>query len=73
VVHVLIDCPRLKDLRQKLRKRIGTVFSNISDMLGGGSQGKKGKQDDMQDGSILGAILDFAASQRFQSRAPQGR
>jgi ribonuclease HI len=74
VVHVLIDCPSLRDLRQKLRKRIGTAFNNISDMLGGGSQGKKGKQDDMQDGSILGAILDFAeASQRFQSRAPQGR
>jgi hypothetical protein len=58
VVHVLIDCPKLKDLQQKLRKRVGTAFNNISDMLGEGSQGKEGKQDDMQDGSILGAILD---------------
>ena len=74
VVHVLIDCPKLKDLRQKLRRKIGTAFNDISDMLGGGSPGKKGKQDDMQDSSILGAVLDFAeASQRFHSRAPQGR
>ena len=56
------------------RRKIGTAFNDISNMLGGGSQGKKGKEDDMQGGSILGAILDFAeASQRFQSRAPQGR
>jgi ribonuclease HI len=74
VAHVLIDCPKLKDLRQKLRRKIGTAFNNMSLMLGGGSQGKKGRQDDMQDSSVLGAILDFAeASKRFQSRAPQGR
>ena len=74
VVHVLVDCPRLNGLRQTLRRKIGNAFNEISSMLGGGSQGKPGKQDDMQDGSVLGAILDFAeASQRFQSRAPQGR
>ena len=73
VVHILIDCPKLKIIRQELQKKIGTAFNNISDMLGGGSQDKKGKEDDMQSSSILGAILDFAeASQRFQSRAPQG-
>ena len=71
MVHVLIHCPKLKTIRQELRKKIGTAFNNISDMLGGGSQGKQGKEDDMQCGSILGAVLDFAeASQRFQSRAP---
>ena len=74
VVHVLVDCPKLKGLRQTLRRKIGTAFNDITDILGGGSQGKQGKQDDMQDGSVLGAILDFAeASQRFQSRAPPGR
>lgn len=74
VVHVLIDCPKLKVIRQELRKKIGTAFNNISDMLGGGLPGKKGKEDDMQSSSILGAVLDFAeASQRFQSRAPSGR
>lgn len=71
VIHVLIDCPELRALRQELRRKIGTAFNDISNMLGGGAQGKKGKEDDMQGGSILGAILDFAeASQRFQSRAP---
>jgi hypothetical protein len=74
VVHVLIDCPRLKVIRQELRRKIGTAFNDISGMLGRGSQGKEGKEDDMQGGSILGAVLDFAeASQRFQSSAPQGR
>jgi hypothetical protein len=71
VVHVLIHCPKLNTIRQELRKKIGTAFNNISNMLGGGSQGKQGKEGDMQGGSILGAVLDFAeASQRFQSRAP---
>jgi hypothetical protein len=74
VDHVLVDCPKLKNLQQELRRKIGTVFNDISGMLGGGSQGKKGKKDDMQNSSVIGAILDFAeASKRFQSRAPQGR
>ena len=74
VVHVLVDCPRLNGLRQTLRKKIGNAFNDISDMVRGESQGKQGKQDDMQDSSVLGAVLDFAeASQRFQSREPQGR
>jgi hypothetical protein len=74
VVHVLVDCPRLKDPRQKLRRKIRAAFNNILDMLGGWTQGKEGKKDDMQDSSILGAVLDFAeVLKRFQSRAPQGR
>ena len=74
VVHILVDCPKLKGLHQTLQRKIGTAFNNITDILGGGLQGKQGKQDDMQDSSVLGAILDFAeASQRFQSRAPPGR
>jgi hypothetical protein len=56
VTHVLIDCPRLRAPRQELRRKIGTAFNDISNMLGGGSQGKKGKEDDMQGGSILGAV-----------------
>jgi hypothetical protein len=60
-----------KCIMGKLRRQIGTAFNDISDMLGGGSQGKEGMKDDMQDSSILGAVLDFSeASQRFQSRAP---
>jgi hypothetical protein len=45
---------------------IGTAFNNILDMLSGGLEGKKGKEDNMEGGSILGKVLDFAeASQRF--------
>jgi hypothetical protein len=35
VVHVLIDCPRLSTLRQKLREEVGEAFNNITLMLGG--------------------------------------
>ncbi|KAI9035452.1 ribonuclease H family protein [Aspergillus affinis] len=75
VVHVLVDCPRLKGIRQELRRKIGGAFNNISDMLGGTGQGKEGKLGDAaQSVSVLGAVLDFAeASQRFRSRAPRGR
>jgi hypothetical protein len=59
VVHVIVDCPRLRDLRQKLREKIGNEFNNISSMLGGA-----GKE-------VLNAVLDFAeASRRFYSRVP---
>ncbi|KAL3250234.1 hypothetical protein ABHI18_011320 [Aspergillus niger] len=75
VVHVLIDCPQLKGLRQDMRQKLGRAFNNISEMLGGAGQGKKGRlKDAPPDSSVLGAVLDFAeASQRFQSRAPRGR
>jgi CO dehydrogenase/acetyl-CoA synthase beta subunit len=59
VVHVLIECPELKAIRHNLRRQIGTAFNDISGMLGGGSQVKEGKKDDMQDSSMLGAVLDF--------------
>ncbi|KAK9594981.1 hypothetical protein V6Z93_010714 [Aspergillus fumigatus] len=73
VVHVLVDCPRLKDLRNILRRKIGSGFNNISDMLGGKMQGKEGRLNEAEhDGSILGAVLDFAeASERFRSRGPE--
>jgi hypothetical protein len=63
---VLVDCPKLKDLRNILRK-IGSAFNNASDMLGGALHGKQGGLNETtHDGSILGAVLDFAeASERF--------
>ncbi|KAI3050636.1 hypothetical protein CBS147353_11639 [Aspergillus niger] len=75
VVHVLIDCPQLKGLRQDMRQKIGRAFNNISEMLGGAGQGKEGRLEDAPpDSNILGGVLDFAeASQRFRSRAPRGR
>jgi hypothetical protein len=59
VVHVLVDCPKLRDLRQKLRDKIGNNFNSISSMLGGKSK------------EVVDAVLDFAeASGRFRSRVP---
>jgi hypothetical protein len=59
VTHVLVDCPKLRELRQQLRKKVGEKFNNISSMLGGA-----GKE-------VLNAVLDFAeASGRFRSRVP---
>lgn len=75
MVHVLIDCPQLKGLRQDMRQKIGRAFNNISEMLGGAGQGKKGRLEDAPpNSSILGAVLNFAeASQRFRNRASRGR
>ena len=75
VVHVLVDCPRLKELRQELRKKVGDAFNNISCMLGGrGQEVKEGRLGSSAQESTIGAVLDFAeASQRFHSRAPRGR
>lgn len=75
VIHVLVDCPRLRELRQELQMKIGSAFNSVSCMLGGGiKKGKEGKVDNApQDSSTIGAVLYFAkASQRFRSRAPRG-
>jgi hypothetical protein len=58
----MLDCPKLKTPRQKLRREIGEAFGDIPAMLGG-----KGET------SHVKAVLDFAeASQRFRSRGPRG-
>lgn len=69
VVHVLVDCPKLKEIRQQLRSKIGEAFNSTAEMLGGKPQGRvKGWTSK---NSVLDAVLDFAeASRRFTSRAP---
>lgn len=64
---MLVDCLKLKDLRNILRRKIGSAFNTISDMLGGGMHSKEGRLNETaQHGSTLGAVLDFAeASKRF--------
>lgn len=53
------NCPKLRDLRQKLQDKIGNNFNSISSMLG-----RKSKE-------VINAVLDFAeASGRFRSRVP---
>lgn len=44
VVHVLVDCPRLRVLRQELRRKVGDAFRSVSLLLGGSEEGKEGKQ-----------------------------
>ncbi|KAF7136975.1 hypothetical protein CNMCM5793_006679 [Aspergillus hiratsukae] len=74
VTHVLVDCPNLKDLRRKLRSEVGDAFSSDSSLLGGSTEGKKGKPDTVSRARTVMAVLDFAeASQRFRSRAPRGQ
>jgi hypothetical protein len=74
VTHVLVDCPRLVELRRKLRREVGDAFNNVSSLLGGSKQGEKGKPDTVSRAKTVQAVLDFAeASQRFRSRAPRGQ
>jgi hypothetical protein len=70
VKHILMDCPKLRPARQKLRGKIGPRFNSISLMLGG-------KPGEARNGSgkwrittkELEAVLEFAEeTQRFISR-----
>jgi ribonuclease HI len=74
VTHVLVDCPSLKDIRRELKKEVGDAFKSVSSLLGGSTEGKKGKPDTVSRAKTVKAVLDFAeASQRFWSRAPRGQ
>ncbi|OKP10254.1 hypothetical protein PENSUB_4339 [Penicillium subrubescens] len=71
VAHVLMECPRLRELRVELRRKTGDTLSGVSSLLGGSNEGEKGKPDIVSKTKTLRAVLDFAeASQRFRSRAP---
>jgi hypothetical protein len=68
---VLLECPRLRELRIELRRRVGDTLSDVSSLLGGSTEGEKGKPDIVSRAKTVQAVLDFAeASQRFRSRAP---
>jgi hypothetical protein len=71
VTHVLVDCPNPRDIRRKLRSETGDAFNSISSLLGGSTDGKRGKPDSVSRARTVKAVLDFAeASQRFKNRAP---
>lgn len=74
VVHVLIDCPKLRALRQNLRKDIGEAINDVTVMLGGrGRLGKAEASGESTQKSTLRAVLAFAeASGRFRSRGTRG-
>jgi hypothetical protein len=74
VTHVPVDCPRLRELRRELRREVGDTFNCISSLLGGSTEGKKGKPDTVSRAKTINAVLDFAeSSHRFRSRAPRGQ
>ena len=71
VVHVLVDCPILRTLRQELRRKAGDAFNSVSSLLGGCEDDKESKPNSATRTSTVEAVLDYAeASQRFRSRAP---
>ena len=68
VVHVLVDCPLLRELRQALRRKVGDAFGSIATLLGG-RNGQGQVNNGRNDRDVVKAVLEFAdASKRFKSR-----
>ncbi|KAJ5135377.1 reverse transcriptase [Penicillium bovifimosum] len=71
LIHVLLDCPALRDLRRELRVKVGDAFNSMPTLLGGSGERGRGRPDNASRAKTVEAVLDFAeASQRFRSRAP---
>jgi hypothetical protein len=71
VTHVLVDCPKLQELRRELKMKVRDTFNSVSSLLGGSKEGERGKSDIVSRVKTVTAVLEFAeASQRFKSRAP---
>jgi hypothetical protein len=69
VVHILVDCPVLRELRWELRKKVGDAFRSIATLLGGRCNGQGQVGNGGIDRNVIRAVLEFAdASQRFKSR-----
>jgi hypothetical protein len=75
VVHVLVDCSKLRDLRQQLRSKIGDAINNTRAMLGGQTNDTQGKSKSRTlNREVLDAVLDVAeASYRFQARGEEAK
>jgi hypothetical protein len=43
--HVLLECPKLRDLRIELRRNVGDALNSVSSLLGGSNEGERGKPD----------------------------
>lgn len=72
--HVLWDSPDLRELRRELREKVGDAFNNVSSLLGGSQEERRGQIYHASRAKTVDAVLDFAeASQRFRSRAPRGQ
>lgn len=53
VAHVLVDCPRLRLLRQDLRRKVGDAFNGVSRLLRGNEEGKGALADCPQDRAAI--------------------
>lgn len=68
IIHVLVDCPRLRGPRTQLRQKIKERFNSLSTMLGGRKPGSDGKMVNITVDELQ-AVLDFAEqSGRFRKR-----
>jgi hypothetical protein len=56
---VLLDCPRLRELRRALRIKVSDAFNSISTLLGGLGEEGRGKIDSVSQTKIVEAVLDF--------------
>ncbi|KAI3014160.1 hypothetical protein CBS147347_11515 [Aspergillus niger] len=71
IIHVLLDCPLLRDLRRELRAKVGDALNSMSVLLGGSCQEGGSRVSNASRTKTVEAVLDFAeASQRFRSRVP---
>ena len=70
MVHVLVDCPELRQLRQQLREKVGDALNSVAEMLGGRVQNDHGKPKRWAaNREVLNAVIEFAEMcQRFRSR-----
>lgn len=73
MVHIPVDCPRLREIRQQLQNKIGDTFTNIIGMLGDRPHDNQRRTKGWTiNSSVLDAVLEFTeASKRFTSRAPE--
>ena|SRR5579871_119330 len=73
VVHVIVDCPKLSELRRELRTKVGDSFNSVARMLGGWQKNAQGKATQWPiNRAGLNAVIEFAEkSQRFWSRTSQ--
>lgn len=60
VTHGLVDCPDLRDIRRKLRSKVGDAFRSVSSPLRGLTEGKKGNPDTVSRARTVTAVLGFA-------------
>jgi hypothetical protein len=66
VTHVLVDCPNLREIRRELRREAGDAFEDVSSLLGGSTEGKRGKPGIASGARTVKDVLDFAeASQKL--------